>query len=100
MRKARPSAGPFHHQGKIIGPDPHGVCRTGWRDGYPVQLSLVETDEYVVFKVEPIDVTAAMITIERLPAIIAYSMEVAPPLFVRNRTPSLMRSFTDRLPDM
>jgi len=48
-------------------------------DGYPVHLSLVEIVVNVVFKVVPIDVTATMITIERLPAMIAYSMEVAPP---------------------
>ena len=65
-----------------------------------VHLRAVETELNVVFKAVPTDVTAARITIERLPAIIAYSMAVAPPSSFRNRAPSPMRSFTDRLPDV
>ena len=52
----------------------------------------------IVFTLVPIDVTAATITIDKLPAMITYSMAVAPSSLLRNRTPNLMRPLTDRLP--
>lgn len=58
----------------------------------------VETDVNIEFTLVPIDVTTATIAIDRVPAMIAYSMAVAPRSFSRKRTPSLMRPLTGRLP--
>jgi hypothetical protein len=61
-------------------------------------LSPAWTDVNNVFTLVPTDVTAATIAIDKVPAIIAYSMAVAPSSLLRNRTPNLMRPLTDRLP--
>jgi len=61
-------------------------------------LRPVWTDVNMVFTLEPTWVTAATIAIDKVPAMIAYSMDVAPSSLLRNRTANLMRPLTDRLP--
>lgn len=61
-------------------------------------FTAVETDVNIVFTLVPIEVTTVTIAIDRVPAMIAYSIAVAPQSFLRNRAPSPMRPLTGRLP--
>jgi hypothetical protein len=61
-------------------------------------LRPVWTDVNIVLTLVPTAVTAVTIAIDKVPAMIAYSMAVAPPSLLRNRTANLMRPLTDRLP--